>query len=472
MSNAHSRIRRPTPPGAGRAGRRGCGRWPRCGHGRGARPGPPVQARPEAGAARAREVASGRAVEHDPALRRRLDQLRGEVATLRNREAIVQAELEKKEAELKQAKNRLEVLRVRLKRSLEVLRERLVAIYESSQPDALTVILESNGFDDLLEPLRVPEADPVPGQLDRGAGPRPSQPDQGHGGAGPGGARRDRRQEGRARADPGRARGPRRRTWRRRASRTSRPCRRSRTPSSSSRATSATSRARSRPSSGGRRRRVRAGGGPGRPGPGRELVRVHLAGDGPITSPFCEPRPWEACHPGIDIGVPDRHPDPGRRRRHRRDRRARRAATATTPASTTAAGSRAATRTRSRSRSRSASTVSQGQVIGIGDCTGLLLRRPPPLRGAGQRPGRRPDGLPALGANRPARSQAVRDARGRRTDLTGAFCDSVRCTLRSIRVQGSGGMTTYTPHLHRLAARAICALTCVPTWPVPARRPR
>lgn len=26
--------------------------------------------------------------------------------------------------------------------------------------------------------------------------------------------------------------------------------------------------------------------------------------NGPITSPFCEPRPWESCHPGIDIGVP------------------------------------------------------------------------------------------------------------------------------------------------------------------------
>jgi murein DD-endopeptidase MepM/ murein hydrolase activator NlpD len=25
---------------------------------------------------------------------------------------------------------------------------------------------------------------------------------------------------------------------------------------------------------------------------------------GPITSGFCEPRPWEACHPGIDIAVP------------------------------------------------------------------------------------------------------------------------------------------------------------------------
>jgi len=80
----------------------------------------------------------------------RLDQLRGEVATLRNREAIVQAELNKKEAELKRAKDRLAVLRVRLKRSLKVLRERLVAIYESSRPDELTVILSSKGFDDLL----------------------------------------------------------------------------------------------------------------------------------------------------------------------------------------------------------------------------------------------------------------------------------------------------------------------------------
>jgi len=80
----------------------------------------------------------------------RLDQLRGEVATLRNREAIVQAELNKKEAELTRAKDRLAILRVRLKRSLEVLRERLVAIYESSRPDTLTVILNSNGFDDLL----------------------------------------------------------------------------------------------------------------------------------------------------------------------------------------------------------------------------------------------------------------------------------------------------------------------------------
>jgi murein DD-endopeptidase MepM/ murein hydrolase activator NlpD len=29
---------------------------------------------------------------------------------------------------------------------------------------------------------------------------------------------------------------------------------------------------------------------------------------GPVTSPFCERRPWEACHPGIDIGIPSGTP--------------------------------------------------------------------------------------------------------------------------------------------------------------------
>src|SRR3954452_15733633 len=54
-----------------------------------------------------------------------LDQLRGEVATLRNRLDIVQTQLNKKEAELKEAKARLQELRDRLKRSLRVLKDRL-----------------------------------------------------------------------------------------------------------------------------------------------------------------------------------------------------------------------------------------------------------------------------------------------------------------------------------------------------------
>ena len=79
-----------------------------------------------------------------------LDQLRNEVASLRNRIAIVQTQLNKKEAELKEAKARLEELRDRLKRSLRVLRGRLVDIYESNTPDTMTVILNSKGFNDMV----------------------------------------------------------------------------------------------------------------------------------------------------------------------------------------------------------------------------------------------------------------------------------------------------------------------------------
>ena len=34
--------------------------------------------------------------------------------------------------------------------------------------------------------------------------------------------------------------------------------------------------------------------------------------NGTLTSPFCESRSWESCHPGIDIAVADRHADPRR----------------------------------------------------------------------------------------------------------------------------------------------------------------
>jgi murein DD-endopeptidase MepM/ murein hydrolase activator NlpD len=80
-----------------------------------------------------------------------LDQLAGEVAVLRNREAIVQAELEEVQARLREEEARLDSLRGELHHSLGVLRNRLVAIYKSDEPDMLTVILDANGFDDLIE---------------------------------------------------------------------------------------------------------------------------------------------------------------------------------------------------------------------------------------------------------------------------------------------------------------------------------
>jgi murein DD-endopeptidase MepM/ murein hydrolase activator NlpD len=79
-----------------------------------------------------------------------VDQLAGEVAVLRNREAIVEQELREVKARLRREKERLDQLRGHLRRSLNALRNRLVAIYRSDEPDALTVILESDGFDDLV----------------------------------------------------------------------------------------------------------------------------------------------------------------------------------------------------------------------------------------------------------------------------------------------------------------------------------
>ncbi|MDQ3759887.1 MAG: peptidoglycan DD-metalloendopeptidase family protein [Actinomycetota bacterium] len=79
-----------------------------------------------------------------------IDQLAGEVAILRNREAIVAEELAQTQAQLDFEAARLASLREKLNRSLNLLSRRLVEIYKSDEPDALTVILESDGFDDLV----------------------------------------------------------------------------------------------------------------------------------------------------------------------------------------------------------------------------------------------------------------------------------------------------------------------------------
>jgi murein DD-endopeptidase MepM/ murein hydrolase activator NlpD len=79
-----------------------------------------------------------------------IDRLTAEVADLRNKEAAVAAQLAQKQAELEQAQTRLEYLRKRLRESIQILEQRLVAIYESNEPDLITVLLQSHGFDELL----------------------------------------------------------------------------------------------------------------------------------------------------------------------------------------------------------------------------------------------------------------------------------------------------------------------------------
>jgi murein DD-endopeptidase MepM/ murein hydrolase activator NlpD len=81
----------------------------------------------------------------------RIEKLTGQVAALRNREARVQQELDEAEERLRIEQRNLRILRERLARSTRTLRERLIAIYKDDAPDALTVVLEADGFDAVLE---------------------------------------------------------------------------------------------------------------------------------------------------------------------------------------------------------------------------------------------------------------------------------------------------------------------------------
>ncbi len=88
----------------------------------------------------------------------KIERLTGEVAALRAQEAEVRVRLDAKQreldgamAELDVARKHLAVIRARLDRALVSLRQRLVAIYETGTPDILNVLLESGGYDELVD---------------------------------------------------------------------------------------------------------------------------------------------------------------------------------------------------------------------------------------------------------------------------------------------------------------------------------
>jgi murein DD-endopeptidase MepM/ murein hydrolase activator NlpD len=97
--------------------------------------------------AQAHEGVLTQRISHESA---QLQQLTGQVADLRNRAAAVAAQLAQKQAELDAAQARLAYLKQRLREAIRILEQRLVAIYESNEPDLITVILQSHGFDDLV----------------------------------------------------------------------------------------------------------------------------------------------------------------------------------------------------------------------------------------------------------------------------------------------------------------------------------
>lgn len=100
----------------------------------------------------------------------RVQSLQGQLSGTEERLRTAQERLNGRRAELQRIRDRLEVIRDRLARLRErfrlangALARRLVELYKSDQPDALTVVLEADGFDDLLERTdfleRIAEAD-------------------------------------------------------------------------------------------------------------------------------------------------------------------------------------------------------------------------------------------------------------------------------------------------------------------------
>jgi murein DD-endopeptidase MepM/ murein hydrolase activator NlpD len=88
----------------------------------------------------------------------RIRSLQADIGALQQRQARAQAVLDQKQSELiiigarlNTTRDRLTALKARLAASKKVLADRLVALYKDDAPDMVTVVLEADGFADLLD---------------------------------------------------------------------------------------------------------------------------------------------------------------------------------------------------------------------------------------------------------------------------------------------------------------------------------
>jgi murein DD-endopeptidase MepM/ murein hydrolase activator NlpD len=251
------------------------------------------------------------------ALTHRINSLQGDITKLQARQSKLEADLSVKRAQLARLQGQLRAerlrlarLRARLAEARKVLAARLVQIYEDGEPDVLGVLLEADGFEELLErgeflhrisqqdtriitAVKTAKADAaaaatrlaglekrqakvtavIADETDQVAAVKATLVDRQSG-------FKDARSQ---------------KTSALVASRSQRQ--HLEADVATLRKQQEAIQARLAASAGG-------GGGPIRHGSGGLIWPVN----GPITSPFCEPRPWEACHPGIDIGVPSGTP--------------------------------------------------------------------------------------------------------------------------------------------------------------------
>ena len=241
----------------------------------------------------------------------RINVLQNDITVLRRRQQLLQRNLDVKRVELNRLQDQLRVARARLAQlqarfamSRRVLAVRLSEIYKADRPDALTVVLNSKGFADLLERSEFIErindqdtriirtvriardaAQVASDRLDRLESRQQSITTQVL-------IRRNQVASVRIRLVARRHQYSRARAAKAAALEKVRAEKQD-----AQEDLSALEREQARI------RGVLGGGqqidGPIRRGSGQFIWPVN----GPITSPFCERRAWESCHPGIDIGV-------------------------------------------------------------------------------------------------------------------------------------------------------------------------
>ena len=250
---------------------------------------------------------------------KRIGALEGDITQLQTKQVRLQADLDAKRAELeaiqadlRRERLRLARLKARLAEARVALAGRLVALYKADKPDIVTVALNSNGFADLLE--RTSFMERVSSQDARIMANVKNARVEAIATAKHLGALEAKARdvaaaiEGR-RNEVIRVKGQlvdRKQRWA--SARSEKSTMLASTRSSrhkleddvaalqaqSAKIAAALQAAAAHNSGGG------GVAGPIRQGSGGLIWPVN----GPITSPFCESRAWESCHPGIDIGVP------------------------------------------------------------------------------------------------------------------------------------------------------------------------
>jgi murein DD-endopeptidase MepM/ murein hydrolase activator NlpD len=241
----------------------------------------------------------------------RISGLQGSIRGLQDRENRIQVTLAAKRNELTQIQNRLQVARdrlVRLRQKLAAaktqLAARLVDEWKSDQPDMVTVILEAHGFDDLL--TRADFLQRIAGQDRQVLATVKVLKDQATSQAKELATLQSKAQ---AAANAILAQRNAVAASKSKLVNTRVQLQGARNQRKVVLAKVRTSRQKAQEdlnslmAEQGQIQNTLQGGAPLAPikqGSGRLIWPVN----GPITSPFCERRAWEACHPGIDIGVP------------------------------------------------------------------------------------------------------------------------------------------------------------------------